>query len=232
MIKLQSITKVFPGGNDRPVIALLNIEIEINQGEFVVVVGPSGSGKSTLLFTIGAMQHPTKGNVFIDNTDVYGLSPAERASLRRNQIGFVFQTFNLIPYLSCVENVVFPAVLTGESYNTGLKRAKMMLDRLGLSERLNHRPSQLSVGERQRVAICRSLINKPKVILADEPTGNMDSVMTDEVIKVFCDLNSDGQTIIMVTHDTRLNEKGTRLILLDKGVISHDRPSYSKEIQK
>ncbi len=232
MIKLQSITKVFPGGNDRPVIALLNIEIEINQGEFVVVVGPSGSGKSTLLFTIGAMQHPTKGNVFIDNTDVYGLSPAERASLRRNQIGFVFQTFNLIPYLSCVENVVFPAVLTGESYNTGLKRAKMMLDRLGLSERLNHRPSQLSVGERQRVAICRSLINKPKVILADEPTGNMDSVMTDEVIKVFCDLNSDGQTIIMVTHDTRLNEKGTRLILLDKGVIGHDRPSYSKEIQK
>ena len=232
MIKLQSITKVFPGGNDRPIIALLNIEIEINQGEFVVVVGPSGSGKSTLLFTIGAMQHPTKGNVFINNTDVYGLSPAERASLRRNQIGFVFQTFNLIPYLSCVENVVFPAVLTGESYNTGLKRAKMMLDRLGLSERLNHRPSQLSVGERQRVAICRSLINKPKVILADEPTGNMDSVMTDEVIKVFCDLNSDGQTIIMVTHDTRLNEKGTRLILLDKGVISHDRPSYSKEIQK
>lgn len=232
MIKLQSVTKTFPLLNDEPVIALRNIDMEICQGEFVIVTGPSGSGKSTLLFTIGIMQQPTEGSVNIDNIDIYSLSSAERAELRCKQIGFVFQTFNLIPYLNSIENVVLPAVLAGEPYGTSLMRSQEILERLGLKKRFNHRPSQLSVGERQRVAISRSLINNPGLILADEPTGNMDSAMTDEIMNILYDLNSEGQTIVMVTHDPQLAEKGTRRIVLNEGSIQEDRASYKKESER
>lgn len=232
MIKLQSVTKTFPSLNDQAVTALHNIDLEIRRGEFVVVTGSSGSGKSTLLFTIGAMQSPTEGSVDIDNIDIYRLSSTERAELRCNQIGFVFQTFNLIPYLNSVENVVLPAVLSGDPYDESLARSQEILERLGLKKRFDHRPSQLSVGERQRVAIGRSLINKPGLILADEPTGNMDSAMTDEIMDIFYDLNSQGQTIIMVTHDPQLAEKGTRHIVLNEGSIQEDRASCQKEVEK
>ncbi|VAX35456.1 ABC-type antimicrobial peptide transport system, ATPase component [hydrothermal vent metagenome] len=222
MIQLHSITKTFSKKNGPLVTALQDIELEVNQGEFIMITGPSGSGKSTLLFTIGAMQRPTKGQVIMKGTDIYSLSSSKRALLRRKQIGFVFQTFNLIPYLNCIENVILPAVLAGEVRTASLKKAKDFLKRLGLEKRFNHRPSELSVGERQRVAICRSLINSPEVILADEPTGNMDVAMREEVMDVLHNLNADGQTIIMITHDPKLAKEGTRRVSLNDGLIQKD----------
>ncbi len=219
MIHVDHATKQFPGKNGTAVTALDDVVLEVQRGEFVMIVGPSGSGKSTLLFTIGGMQHPTSGRVLFAHTDVYRLSPSKRAALRRSQIGFVFQTFNLVPYLSCLENVVVPAVLAGKSRGTSLRKAESLLERLGLSDRLKHRPAELSVGERQRVALCRSLINDPGVILADEPTGNLDESMTAEVMRVLCDLNDEGQTILMATHNPMLAEQGTRRITLHEGSI-------------
>ncbi|MFQ5589629.1 MAG: ABC transporter ATP-binding protein [Phycisphaerae bacterium] len=222
MIQVDHASKLFPGKNGQPVTALRDISLDVEQGEFVMIVGPSGSGKSTLLFTIGGMQHPTKGRVLFADCDVYGLSSTKRASLRRMRIGFVFQTLNLVPYLSCVDNVVVPAVLAGKARRTSLRRAKDLLERLGLSHRLKHRPSELSVGERQRVALCRSLINNPDVILADEPTGNLDETMTGEVMDVLRSLNGEGQTIMMATHNPLLAGQGTRLVTLRDGSIVLD----------
>jgi len=181
MIKLSNVIKTFSGRNGRPVGALSDINLEIKEGEFVILNGPSGSGKSTLLLTIGGLQRPTSGEAVLENADIYQLDSQERASLRCTKIGFVFQTFNLIPYLSCLENVIFPALLSGKSHDAGLAKARELLIELGLKERLSHRPMELSVGERQRVALCRSLVNNPSVILADEPTGNLDFERTGEV---------------------------------------------------
>jgi len=222
MILVDQASKQFPGKNGSPVTALRDISLEVEPGELIMVVGPSGSGKSTLLFTIGGMQHPTQGRVLFADKDIYGLSPSRRAAWRRARIGFVFQTFNLVPYLSCVENVVVPAVLAGQSRGVSLRRANSLLERLGLTDRLKHRPSELSVGERQRVAICRSLINDPDVILADEPTGNLDESMTGEVMNILRDLNAGGQTIMMATHNPRLAEQGSRLVTLQEASLVSD----------
>jgi putative ABC transport system ATP-binding protein len=230
MIKLNSITKTFPTRNCQPVVALSNVDLIVSSGEFVIIIGPSGSGKSTLLFTIGGMQQPSTGQAFLGDTDIYSLSPAKRAELRRNRIGFVFQTFNLVPYLNCLENAALPGILAGNPRSLSLKRSEEILIRLGLGKRLNHRPSELSVGERQRVAIGRSLINNPEVILADEPTGNMDYQMTEEVMHIFRQLQADGLTIIMVTHDHQLAENATRLITLKDGVIYNDQSTISQEV--
>lgn len=230
MIRVDHASKLFPGKNGQPVTALRDISLDIEQGEFVMIVGPSGSGKSTLLFTIGGMQHPTEGKVLFDDCDIYRLSSTKRAALRRSRIGFVFQTFNLVPYLSCLENVVVPAVLAGKSRRLSLRRARSLLKRLGLSDRLKHRPSELSVGERQRVAICRSLINNPDVILADEPTGNLDEAMTGEVMDIFSRLHANGQTIIMATHDPRLAEQGTRLVALREADVVRDVQCMRAEV--
>jgi len=230
MIKLHSITKTFPGRNCQPVVALSKIDLIVNSQEFVIIIGPSGSGKSTLLFTIGGMQQPSAGQAFLGDTDIYSLSPAKRAALRRNRIGFVFQTFNLVPYLSSLENAALPSILDGKGRGSSLKYAEGILNRLGLGNRLSHRPSELSVGERQRVAIARSLINNPDVILADEPTGNMDPHMTEEVMQIFRQLQADGLTIIMVTHDHQLAENATRLITLKDGVIYNDQSTISQEV--
>ncbi len=229
MIQVDRATKLFPGKNGYPVTALLDVSLNIDAGEFVTIVGPSGSGKSTLLFTIGGMQHPTDGRVLFSGTDIYRLSSTKRAVLRRTHIGFVFQTFNLVPYLNCLDNVIVPAVLAGKPRGTSLRRAGDLLERLGLSDRLKHRPSELSVGERQRVALCRSLINDPDVILADEPTGNLDETMTGEVLDILKSLNADGQTIIMATHDPRLAKQGTRLIALRDACVVQDERCVREE---
>lgn len=219
MLQLRSVSKVFPSRNGNQVEALREIDLEISAGELVTVIGPSGSGKSTLLFTIGGMQQPTKGEVILDNASVYSLSPARRTDLRRTSIGFVFQTFNLIPYLSCLENVALPSVLAGNSRRESVKKARNMLESLNLGHRLSHRPAELSVGERQRVAICRSLINEPKLILADEPTGNLDYRMTDEVIQLLRGVHAQGTTVVVVTHDPQVARIGTRILTMCDGKI-------------
>lgn len=220
MLQLRSVSKVFPSRNGNQVEALREIDLEISAGELVTVIGPSGSGKSTLLFTIGGMQQPTKGEVILDNASVYSLSPARRTDLRRTSIGFVFQTFNLIPYLSCLENVALPSVLAGNSRRESVKKARNMLESLNLGHRLSHRPAELSVGERQRVAICRSLINEPKLILADEPTGNLDYRMTDEVIQLLQGVHDQGTTVVVVTHDPQVARIGTRILTMCDGKIA------------
>jgi putative ABC transport system ATP-binding protein len=222
MIRIDRVSKRFPGKNGRPVTALQEIGLEVERGELVMVAGPSGSGKSTLLFTIGGMQRPTEGSVQFAGIDLYAISATKRAAIRRTRIGFVFQTFNLVPYLSCLDNVIVPAVLAGKPRNASLRRAEHLLQQLGLGHRLKHRPAELSVGERQRVALCRSLINEPDVILADEPTGNLDEGMTGEVMDVLRSLNAQGQTIIMATHNALLAEQGSRLVTLQDARVAQD----------
>lgn len=219
MLSLQSVSKTFPGRDGRQVVALDSVVLDIAAGEMVTVVGPSGSGKSTLLFTAGGMQHPTSGRVVLAGREVYALGAAERAALRRRDLGFVFQTFNLVPYLTCEENVALPAILDGRRRTDALAAARDLLMRLGLEPRLRHRPAELSVGERQRVAIARALVNAPKVLLADEPTGNLDAENAAEVVRTLEDLHREGQTIVLVTHDLRLADRGDRRVELRAGSV-------------
>lgn len=221
MLDICNVSKVFPGRNGPPVEALQQIDLSISPGEFVTVIGPSGSGKSTLLFTIGGMHRPTEGEVILDGSSIYSLSPGRRTDLRRTQIGFVFQTFNLIPYLSCLENVSLPAILAGNTRAYSANKARNMLEELNLSHRLSHRPAELSVGERQRVAICRSLINDPKLILADEPTGNLDTEMTEDVVRLLQSVHRDGRTLVVVTHDPQVAQIGSRILRMRDGRIEN-----------
>ncbi|HSM93720.1 MAG TPA: ABC transporter ATP-binding protein [Anaeromyxobacteraceae bacterium] len=224
MIQIQNVTKTFqsPGGGE--VQALAAVSLWIGQGEFLAVVGASGSGKSTLLFTVGGVSAPTSGSVRLGERFVYDLPPSERAALRRTDVGFVFQTFNLVPYLTTLENVMLPALLQGRSRPDAEAAAMGLLERLGIATRRAHRPSQLSVGERQRAGIARSLVNGPKVLLADEPTGNLDPVAAAQVIDLFRELNDEGQTLVMVTHDPLLAERARRVVRLEAGAVREDRP--------
>ena len=225
MITVENITKVFGGtGTSDEVHALAGISLHIREGEFVSIVGPSGSGKSTLLFAMGGLSEPTTGEVRLGAQSIYALDAAGRAALRRTEIGFVFQTFNLVPYLECLENVALPAILAGRPRAKAREAAAAMLDRLGLSARARHLPAQLSVGERQRVGIGRALVNGPKVLLADEPTGNLDPALAGSVLDLLLELRNGGQTIAMVTHDPGLAARTDRTIVLNAGKIAEERP--------
>jgi ABC-type lipoprotein export system ATPase subunit len=219
MLQLQSVSKIHsaPGGGE--VRALDGADLVAQRGELVAVVGPSGSGKSTLLFTAAGLSRPDTGKVLVGDTDVYALDSSGRAALRRNDIGYVFQTFNLVPYLSCAENVALPALLAGRSKREALAAAGKMLERLGMSQRARHRPSDLSVGERQRVAIGRSVINSPGLVLADEPTGNLDPVNAAGVVDLLLELAADGRAVVMVTHDPRISEVAHRVVELRAGRV-------------
>jgi predicted ABC-type transport system involved in lysophospholipase L1 biosynthesis ATPase subunit len=230
MIRLDTVTKAFaaPGGGE--LRALDCVSLRIDAGEFVAVVGPSGSGKSTLLYTIGGLSAPTAGELRLGDANVYELDVEARAALRRTDVGFVFQTFNLVPYLDCLENVVLPAVLAGRARAEATELAARMLERLGLSLRQRHRPAQLSVGERQRVGIARALVNGPRVLLADEPTGNLDPATAAGVMDLLLELNREGQTIVMVTHDLRLAERARRVVRLRSGAVEDDRATGVREL--
>ena len=225
MIRVENLTKTFAAPRGGEVQALTGVTLWIDRGEFVAVAGPSGSGKSSLLFAMGGLATPTSGHVFLGETRVYDLDREARAALRRTQVGFVFQTFNLVPYLTCLENVALPALLAGRARAAAMAAAEALLERLGMTARRHHRPAQLSVGERQRVGIGRALVNGPRVLLADEPTGNLDPVTADQVLEVLRDLNRAGQTIVMVTHDQRLAEQAGRIVRLRSGAVDLPSPS-------
>jgi putative ABC transport system ATP-binding protein len=206
-----------------------DVTMEIPRGDFVSVVGPSGSGKSTLLLMLGGMLSPASGRVLVDGVSLYDLDIEKRAALRRKTIGFVFQTFNLIPYLTASENVQVPLMLAGVDGNEKTDRAAELLGRLGLGDRMDHKPSELSVGQQQRVALARVQANDPPVILADEPTGNLDPDTGRAVLSFLEEVNREGRTIVMVTHDARAAERAKRIIRLDEGRIHSDkiRPAQS-----
>jgi putative ABC transport system ATP-binding protein len=223
MIQMEKVTKTYTMRR-QTVVGLDDATIEIPDGDFVSLVGPSGSGKSTLLLMLGGMLTPTSGRVLIDGESMYDLNADGRARLRKGKIGFVFQTFNLVTYLTALENVQIPLYLAGVKDKEQEERAKALLERVGLGDRMDHKPSELSVGQQQRVALARMLANDPAVILADEPTGNLDPETSEQVIGFFEQFNEEGRTIVMVTHDPQAAERARRKLKLSDGKVVDDQP--------
>jgi putative ABC transport system ATP-binding protein len=215
---MENVTKSYKH-RGQPVTALDGATAEIPRGDFVAVVGPSGSGKSTLLLMLGGMLSPSSGRVLLEGQSLYDLSADGRARLRKKKVGFVFQTFNLVPYLTAIENVQVPLYLAGVDQKAHEERAASLLERVGLADRMQHKPCELSVGQQQRVALARMLANDPAVILADEPTGNLDPDTSRQVIGFFEEFNGEGRTIVMVTHDPRAAERAKRVLRLTGGAI-------------
>ena len=214
MIRCEEVTKTFRK-NGAEVVSLDRFTAEIAEGEFVAVRGPSGSGKTTLLLTLGGMQRPSAGTVQFGGRDLYALSPADRAGLRSTEIGFVFQMFHLVPYLDLLGNVLLAA--PGKPGQAERQCAAGLLDELGLAERATHRPGELSAGERQRLAVARALLNRPRVILADEPTGNLDPENAAEVIRHLAEFHRAGGTVMLVTHGTAAETHADRILRLEQG---------------
>jgi len=225
MIHLAGIERTFLVGGEA-VHALSSVNFTVQQGEYVAIMGPSGSGKSTLLNIIGLLDRPDKGIYTLENLDTTELTDDQQASVRRNKIGFVFQFFHLVPRLTAAENVELPMILADVDSTTRKSRVQEALSSLGLSDRAKHRPDQLSGGQRQRVAIARATIMQPDVILADEPTGNLDRTSGFEVIRILEDLNHKGMTLIMVTHDPDLSKRAARRVQLADGKISTDTVGF------
>ena len=207
------------------VAALRNVDLAIEEGEFVAIMGPSGSGKSTLLNILGCLDRPTQGCYFLGESDVSRLDDDELSEIRSRRLGFIFQSYNLIPQLDVLENIEVPLFYQGVPPAESEARATELADLVGLGDRVRHRPTQLSGGQQQRVAIARSLANDPLVILADEPTGNLDSATEDEILKILLDLNREGKTIIMVTHEERIADVAQRVVRLRDGEVVSDERS-------
>jgi putative ABC transport system ATP-binding protein len=209
MIRTEHLTKIYRMG-DTEVYALNDVNLEIKEAEFVAVIGPSGSGKSTLLNMIGCLDKPTSGSVYIDNVNTATLNENQLAEIRRKKIGFIFQQFNLVHTLNAVENVALPLFFSGVPRDLRLKRAAELLESVGLGNRVHHKPAELSGGQQQRVAIARALSNDPEVVIADEPTGNVDTETGNTIMDVLQGLNKEGRTIIVVTHDPEIAARATR----------------------
>ncbi|MEW6181807.1 MAG: ABC transporter ATP-binding protein [Bacillota bacterium] len=218
MIKVEGLSKVY-GLGETAVTALKDVTQEIKTGEFVSVMGPSGSGKSTFLSVLGCLEQPTGGRYLFDGRDVNSMSDDELAHLRNKQIGFIFQTFNLLPRQNICRNVELPLVYAGVPRKERRERAEVLLKRVGLGHRLRHKPTALSGGEQQRVAIARALVNDPAVILADEPTGNLDSRSTGEILSLFTELHVEGRTIILITHEPDVARYAGRVLYFLDGAI-------------
>lgn len=221
ILQLRGITRDFKLGS-QTVHVLKGIDLDIGKNEYVALMGPSGSGKSTLMNLLGCLDTPTSGNYELNGTDVSSLNDNALAEIRNSEIGFVFQTFNLLPRSTALENVALPLVYAGLSKEERLARAAEVLDQVGLSDRMDHRPNQLSGGQRQRVAVARALVNRPALILADEPTGNLDSKTSLEIMKLFDEIQSAGNTVILVTHEEDIAQYAKRVIRLVDGNIHSD----------
>jgi len=218
IINIESMRKEYKMGKIT-VPALNGVDISINAGEFVAIIGPSGSGKSTLMHIIGCLDKPTDGKYSLDTELVSEMKKGKLAQIRNKQIGFVFQTFNLLPHLNILKNVELPLMYAGFSKKKRTRMAKSVLDEVGLGDRLKHKPSELSGGQRQRVAIARAIVNNPTIILADEPTGNLDTASGGDILSIFSDLNDKGHTIIIVTHDPAVAKRANRVINIVDGLI-------------
>lgn len=220
LITIKNLSKTYENGEER-IHALVDINLSIEKGEFISVMGPSGSGKSTLLTILGGLNHPTSGEITVDGISIYKLPLEKLADFRREYLGFIFQSFQLIPYLTVIENVVLPLSITDIPNRDQMKRAGEILERIGLKGKEKRLPDQLSGGEQERVAIARALINSPPLLLADEPTGNLDTKTGKEIIELFKSLNQEGQTIVMVTHNIENTIASSRLITLKDGRVKN-----------
>ncbi len=221
IINVKNIKKSYNVGTQE-VHALRGIDLSVEKGEFMAIMGPSGSGKTTLMNIIGCLDTPTSGTYELNGESVSSLEDDELASIRNKEIGFVFQSFNLLAKNSTLDNVLLPLKYAGENKNDAVIKAKKVIERVGLTERLDHTPAELSGGQQQRVAIARALVNNPSIIFADEPTGNLDSKTGEEVMNLFKELNSYGQTIILITHEDSVAQQSNRVITIMDGLIKSD----------
>ncbi len=221
LISVQQLSKTYVMGSQE-VRALQSISVDITNNEYVALMGPSGSGKSTLMNLLGCLDTPTSGEYVLNGTNVSLMTDSELAEVRNREIGFVFQTFNLLPRLSAMENVALPLVYSGLSKSKRNKKAEEVLEAVGLGDRIDHKPNELSGGQRQRVAIARALVNDPAIILADEPTGNLDTKTSIEIMSIFEDIHRRGNTVILVTHEPDIADHAHRVIRLRDGVVESD----------
>lgn len=221
VIKIRNITRDFYLGQE-VVKVLKGIDLDIEKGEYVAFMGPSGSGKSTLMNLLGCLDTPTSGQYILNGNDVSQMSDNELAEIRNKEIGFVFQTFNLLPRTTALDNVALPMIYAGASKTERKERAEKVLTDVGLADRMDHKPNQLSGGQRQRVAVGRALVNKPSIILADEPTGNLDSKTSVEIMNLFDEIHSAGNTVILVTHEEDIAKHAHRIIRLRDGMVESD----------
>ncbi len=233
LIQLQNISKTY-GMGDLQVYALKAVDLTIDSGDYCAIMGPSGSGKSTMMNMIGCLDRPTQGDYWLDGGSIAHLSAKQLAGIRNRKIGFIFQQFHLLHQLTAVENVVLPMIYAGVPAGERELRAIAALQRVGLGDRLANRPNQLSGGQQQRVAIARAIVNQPKLLLADEPTGALDSQMSQEIMDIFAELNQQGMTLVMVTHDPEVAQRCRRTITFRDGSVlhdSHDQTSHHLELR-
>ena len=232
LIDINDIQKVYRLGH-QDVFALRGVDLDIYKGEYVALMGPSGSGKSTLMNILGCLDSFSSGQYILNGTDVSKMTENELAEVRNKEIGFVFQTFNLLPRMSALENVALPLVYAGVSKKERLERAEEVLVQVGLQDRMKHKPNELSGGQRQRVAIARGLVNRPSILLADEPTGNLDTKTSVEIMSLFREIHSNGNTIVLVTHEEDIALNAKRIVRLRDGLIESDSINERfEEIQK
>jgi putative ABC transport system ATP-binding protein len=222
IIRIRDLTRSYVMGQET-VQALRGVSLEIRRNEYVAIMGPSGSGKSTMMNVLGCLDTPTSGEYWLNGQEVSRLSDDALARVRNREIGFVFQTFNLLPRASALANVELPLVYAGVRATERRERAASALERVGLANRMDHRPNELSGGQRQRVAIARALVNRPSILLADEPTGNLDSVTSEEIMRTFGELHAQGQTVVMVTHEPDIAAHAARVVVLRDGRVETDR---------
>ncbi len=226
LIHLEEISKTYKLGKVE-IPAVRSVSIDLNKNEYIALMGPSGSGKSTLMNIIGCLDTPTGGKYILNGQDVGVMMDDQLAGIRNNEIGFIFQTFNLLPRLSALENVALPLVYAGISKSERLERASDMLAAVGLEDRMKHKPNELSGGQRQRVAVARALINYPSLILADEPTGNLDSTTSGEIMELFTEIHANGNTVLLVTHEEEIALHAHRIVRLKDGLVESDVQNQS-----